>query len=367
MLGKVAPASPSVSTTAGSDAPTKERRRPTRAAALIAKGELRRLLSDERPPLPTSSESKRRSMAQWCFKHSVDAALDAEELQNRKRSDPLGDIDFDLVVEGSGKWLACTSCNTCLEVHPEVAQVYARTDNVNFLCRFLTGVACPGRKLAAMVATDALPEQCDIKKPPLDEETADAGGLGLAFDKTSTCSTDMAAAYDKWGSKYTAEVRSWGYSAPEKATEMLLAAFEASAASSTRAVLDAGCGSGLQSESMKAAGLGPLTGLDISEALLEEARATGRYAACLKTDLNAPLADHQDNSFDGGTCVGVLTYIDSSTSPNLLQELGRVVKPGGVVVFTSRTDKAEEWERCADGMEKAGIWKLFMKTEPLLF
>eukprot|EP00971_Amphidinium_carterae_P001758 35177-Amphidinium_carterae.2 len=37
-----------------------------------------------------------------------------------------------------------------------------------------------------------------------------------------------------------AQVRSWGYSAPEKATEMLLAAFEASAASSTRAVLDAG-------------------------------------------------------------------------------------------------------------------------------
>mmetsp|Transcript_25629 Transcript_25629/g.59709 ORF Transcript_25629/g.59709 Transcript_25629/m.59709 type:complete len:227 (-) Transcript_25629:70-750(-) len=192
------------------------------------------------------------------------------------------------------------------------------------------------------------------------------GAVGLGA-KTSTNSSDMEAVYDQWGKKYGTEVRSWGYNAPEKATEMMVAAFESSGASapSSRAILDAGCGNGLQGASLQAAGFGPLTGLDISEALLEEARGTGSYASCLRTDLNAPLGEHADNSYDGATCVGVLTYIDASKSPNLLQELGRVVKPGGPVVFTSRTDKAAEWESCAAAMEEAGVWKLFRKSEPM--
>eukprot|EP00971_Amphidinium_carterae_P204094 4050000-Amphidinium_carterae.1 len=34
--------------------------------------------------------------------HVAGSSCASQELQNRKRSDPLGDIDFDLVVEGCG-------------------------------------------------------------------------------------------------------------------------------------------------------------------------------------------------------------------------------------------------------------------------
>lgn len=60
--------------------------------------------------------------------------------------DPLGDIPFALLQDDSPFSLECYRCRTLLRVHKEVAFAYEGAKNIIFLCRFLTGVPCPGEK-----------------------------------------------------------------------------------------------------------------------------------------------------------------------------------------------------------------------------
>lgn len=115
-----------------------------------------------------------------------------------------------------------------------------------------------------------------------------------------------------------------------------------------------------------------LTGVDVSEKLLERARKMpggSPYGDLRKADLNDPLAlsklGFPDDRFDAALCVGVLTYIDPSNRPNLLCEMARVVKPGGAVVFTCRTDTAAPWRANAKALEAAGAWRLHSRSEPV--
>lgn len=116
-----------------------------------------------------------------------------------------------------------------------------------------------------------------------------------------------------------------------------------------------------------------LTGVDVSDELLKRARDTpggpSPYRDLHKADLNDPLAlsklGFSDDHFDAALCVGVLTYIDPGNRPDLLREMARVVKPGGAVVFTSRTDTAAAWEANAAALEAEGVWERHARSEPM--
>lgn len=60
--------------------------------------------------------------------------------------DPLGDIPFALLQDDSPFSLQCHRCRRVLRVHEEAAFAYEGAKNIMFLCRFLTGVPCPGEK-----------------------------------------------------------------------------------------------------------------------------------------------------------------------------------------------------------------------------
>lgn len=115
-----------------------------------------------------------------------------------------------------------------------------------------------------------------------------------------------------------------------------------------------------------------LTGVDVSDKLLKRARdipGGSPYRDLRKADLNDPPAlsklGFPDDHFDAALCVGVLTYIDPGNRPDLLREMARVIKPGGAVVFTSRTDMAAAWEANAAALEAEGAWKLHARSEPM--
>lgn len=129
-------------------------------------------------------------------------------------------------------------------------------------------------------------------------------------------------------------------------------------------VLDAGVGTGLQGASLSAAGFGDLVGLDNSAPRLDEARATGLYADLRVADLNAPFP-LGNATFDACVCVGVLTYLDHSRSPNALEEMCRVTRRGGIVAFTSRTDRMHLWEATKDALTKRGEWTPLLISQPL--
>jgi len=145
-----------------------------------------------------------------------------------------------------------------------------------------------------------------------------------------TDSREVADYYDRWATKYDEDLKEWDYRAPTYAVEVLQ-----QYVSLSHAILDAGCGTGLTGKALKRAGYDNISGIDISKTSLNIAGQLNIYNCLLAHDIQEPLPFTEDN-FDALICVGVLTYIENSRS--LFQEFCRVVRPGGYIVFSQRTD-----------------------------
>ena len=84
---------------------------------------------------------------------------------------------------------------------------------------------------------------------------------------------EQQAAYDRWAKEYEADLCATGYRIPA----MIAAVFTRFVAVGTAPILDAGCGGGIQSEALAMVGYGPITGIDLSEGMLDIARDKGIY------------------------------------------------------------------------------------------
>lgn len=91
-------------------------------------------------------------------------------------------------------------------------------------------------------------------------------------------------------------------------------------------MLDAGCGAGGTMEYMSE--YGSIIGVDISREMVEHCRNIGLSAYCESLD-HLPFADH---AFDLVFCLDVLEHL--SDERPALKELVRVVRPGGILIFT---------------------------------
>lgn len=147
----------------------------------------------------------------------------------------------------------------------------------------------------------------------------------------STNSDDVAQYYDEWAEDYDRTLAEWRYQAPEQAAARLR---EQLAPDSV--VLDAGCGTGLTGKALAAAGFRTIDGMDLSRRSLEIAEALDVYRSLIHVDMQALPLPYADNSYDGLACVGVLTYVPDSAA--ILHEFCRVLKPGGVMLLTQRSD-----------------------------
>ena len=103
-------------------------------------------------------------------------------------------------------------------------------------------------------------------------------------------------------------------------------------------VLDAGAGTGLIGEWLKLTGYAPVEGVDLSPGMLAVAARQGRLrpARAGRPDRRLPFADAR---FAGAVCAGVFTT--GHVGAEGLDELLRVVRPGGVLVLTV---KDRTWE-----------------------
>ncbi|WP_420565481.1 class I SAM-dependent DNA methyltransferase [Thalassobaculum sp.] len=170
-----------------------------------------------------------------------------------------------------------------------------------------------------------------------------------------------AVTYDAWASDYDRELAAWGYEAPDRAAAFLAKHLDDTAAAR---VLDCGCGTGMTGVALREAGFaGPLVGFDMSQASLDVAREKGIYADLQPVDLNGPLP-LEAQSIDGILCVGVLTYVDQGP---LLREWMRVLRPGGVAVFTCRQDfwDSRDFEGSLGALEAEGSLTRLEVTGPM--
>jgi predicted TPR repeat methyltransferase len=162
--------------------------------------------------------------------------------------------------------------------------------------------------------------------------------------------------YDEFAAHYNDTLDQWHYSAPDVAADYLSLHVPRS-----RAVLDAGCGTGLTGASLAAAGYTRITGSDLSPASVAIARESHHYQHVHVLNLGAPLP-FDTAQFGGAMCIGVFSYIPDLEP--VLRELLRVVMPGGVLVFTQRDDlyKKRGNAELFDRMHKAGGFEPLVAT-----
>ncbi|KAF4654751.1 Hexaprenyldihydroxybenzoate methyltransferase, mitochondrial [Perkinsus olseni] len=96
--------------------------------------------------------------------------------------------------------------------------------------------------------------------------------------------------------------------------------------------LDVGCGGGLLTEEMALSYGYNITGIDISEASLEQARQHGRHIPNLHYQVGSAYdIPFPDNTFDGVIVSEVFDHLTDLRKAT--HEIYRVLKPGGAVVF----------------------------------
>lgn len=164
---------------------------------------------------------------------------------------------------------------------------------------------------------------------------------------------ELLEQYRQWAQNYDQElVHDCSYVAPQKVVEVLsrLVAKDAK-------ILDAGAGTGLVGEILSQNGYSDLEGMDISAEMLEEARKKNVYTALYQKVMGEPLGLPSD-SFDVIVSVGVFTYGHAPSSS--FDELIRITKPGGYIIFTMRLDFYEnsDFKQKLTALEEYDKWKL---------
>ena len=95
-------------------------------------------------------------------------------------------------------------------------------------------------------------------------------------------------------------------------------------------IIDVGCGTGLVGRELERAGFVNFDGIDISKEMIDIAKRRG-YSNLFIGSLNDKLP-FTDSEYDAALCVGVFTH--GHIGSDRLDELVRIVKPGGIICFT---------------------------------
>ncbi len=170
---------------------------------------------------------------------------------------------------------------------------------------------------------------------------------------------ELQERYDEWANTYESDLdRDFGWYGPLRTVEAGARYIPKDAR-----ILDAGAGTGLVGKLLTEAGYAEIVAMDLSEGMLVEARKKNVYSEYHQMTMGEPL-DFPTDSFGAVVTVGVLTV--GHAPARALDELVRVTRPGGHVIFTLRPDLYDEGgfkEKHAE-LESAGRWKLAEVGEP---
>ena len=170
---------------------------------------------------------------------------------------------------------------------------------------------------------------------------------------------ELETRYDQWAHEYDKDLaEQFEWVGPGNAIALF-----AKHVPTDAKLLDAGAGTGLVGEQLVASGFRDLHAIDLSRGMLEVARQKGVYRDLRQMTLGERLAFAAD-TFDAVISVGVFTT--GHAPAHAFDELARITKPGGFIVFSLRTELYGEGgfrETLAD-LEAAGRWCLAERSEP---
>ncbi|MFC2070528.1 class I SAM-dependent DNA methyltransferase [Chloroflexota bacterium] len=169
---------------------------------------------------------------------------------------------------------------------------------------------------------------------------------------------ELADRYDQWAKDYDTDLdEGFGWLGPQRAVEYFCKHVTKDART-----LDAGAGTGLVGQLLAEQGYKNLTAMDLSKGMLEEARTKNCYQEFHQMMMGEPL-DYATDSFDAIISVGVLTV--GHAPAGSFDELIRITKPGGHIVFSLRPDVYRDsgFKEKQENLEKEGKWKLTEASE----
>jgi SAM-dependent methyltransferase len=164
---------------------------------------------------------------------------------------------------------------------------------------------------------------------------------------------ELTERYDEWATDYDAELETdFGYLGPQETAKIVVKYVPREAR-----ILDAGAGTGLMGQVLADLGYEDMLAADMSPGMLEAARAKNVYRGFQQIVLGETL-DFPTDAFDAVVSVGVFTVGHAPASG--FDELVRVTKSSGHIVFTLRPDVHEEsgFKEKQEELEAAGKWKL---------
>ncbi|MEM9271462.1 MAG: class I SAM-dependent methyltransferase [Cyanobacteria bacterium P01_F01_bin.143] len=172
---------------------------------------------------------------------------------------------------------------------------------------------------------------------------------------------ELTERYDLWAKDYEQDLdEEFGYIGPEQAADVLVKYVPKDAR-----ILDAGAGTGLVGEFLAQRGFQNVEAIDISLGMLKQAEQKNIYQALYQGVLGEEL-DFPTASFDAVISVGVFTH--GHVKSDAFDELIRITKPGGYIVFTVSVGhyKNSNFDSKLTSLESAGKWSRVETTEPFL-
>ncbi|MCJ7604767.1 MAG: class I SAM-dependent methyltransferase [Dehalococcoidales bacterium] len=172
---------------------------------------------------------------------------------------------------------------------------------------------------------------------------------------------ELIERYDEWAKTYDEDLeRDFEYIGPR-----IAAAFFIKYVPDKKArILDAGAGTGIVGQVLNKAGYSNLEAMDMSPGMLEQARAKNVYQDLHRKVMGEPLG-FATGAYNSTICVGTLTVGHAPASS--LDELVRVTRPGGYIVYTLRPDVYEKngFKEKHAALEAEGKWKLVEVSDPI--
>jgi SAM-dependent methyltransferase len=197
-----------------------------------------------------------------------------------------------------------------------------------------------------------------VKHNPTSEESMMERRDRVQWIYSSHDNKELAERYDQWARDYDTDLdEEFGWLGPQRAVEFFVKYVPKDAK-----ILDAGAGTGLVGELLVSQGYYDLVAMDLSRGMLEEARKKKAYREFHQMVMGE-LLDYATDSFDAIISVGVLTVGHAPASS--FNELIRITKPGGYIVFSLRPDVYRDsgFKEEQDSLEASGKWRLVEVSE----
>lgn len=171
-------------------------------------------------------------------------------------------------------------------------------------------------------------------------------------------SEEAEALYNDWAESYEADLCQEGYRIPGHIATVFTRFIPIEASP----ILDAGCGGGHQAEGLALAGYGSLVGMDLSERMMDVAGTKGIYQEFHRAVMGEAL-NFEDNQFAAVLSSGCIT--PGHAPAHSFDELIRVCRPGGQIVFSLRDDSAMDptYPAALERLENDALWKPIFISE----